>query len=140
MKEKNISNRVLKMEMVEWKSLSWLQPKTLKEMSTEAFGKLKASIVNNNFADPFKVWRDGDKTWILDGHHRKRAMEELEKEGVGIPDVLPAVLVDCKNRKEAVRLVRSLNKPFYVKESLRKLNRSTVLTAEETDQDLLSVR
>lgn len=41
---------------------------------------------------------------------------------------------------EAVTLLRSLNKPFYVKKSLQEKNRSTALTAEETDPDLLSVK
>lgn len=41
--------------------------------------------------------------------------------------------------KQAVGLLRSLNKPFYIKHSLRILNKSTVLRPEEVDQDFLCV-
>jgi DNA modification methylase len=91
--------------MVEWRSLEWLQNPNLKEMTKESFQRLKNSLKKNNFIMPFNVWQNNGKTWILDGHHRKRALEEIEKEGVEIPQELPANFIECKDRKEAVKLI-----------------------------------
>jgi hypothetical protein len=102
---KEISNRILKTALVRWRKLEWLQAHNLKTMTEESFEKLKRSLVKNNFVDPFKIWQDEKKRWILDGHHRERAMKDLEKEGVKIPDLLPANFIQCADRKEAVKLV-----------------------------------
>ena len=100
-----IKNRVLKTELVDWRKLSWLQSPTLKEISKASFEKLKNSVKNNSFLQPFNVWQDGETLWICDGHHRQRAMQEIEKEGNAIPDLLPANFIECKDRKEAQKLV-----------------------------------
>jgi hypothetical protein len=100
----NIQNMILKTQLVSWRKLDWLQGE-LKEMTTDAFQRLKNSLVNNNFIQPFNVWQDGKKTWILDGHHRKKALEELEKEGAKIPELLPANYVKCPNKKTALKFV-----------------------------------
>ena len=76
--ETKIQSKILKTEQIDWKKLEWLQG-NLKELSKESFNKLKTSIVKNGFLMPFHVWENG-KTWILDGHHRKRALEELQKD------------------------------------------------------------
>lgn len=98
-----IQSKILKQELVNWRDLEWLQTK-LKDIPEIAFSKLKESIKNNNFVAPFNVWENG-KIWILDGHHRKKALEELEKEGYKIPSLLPANFIECKNKKEASKLV-----------------------------------
>jgi len=100
-----ISNRIIKTELIEWKSLEWLQSPNLKEMTKESFLRLKNSLKNNNFIMAFNVWDQEGKVWILDGHHRKKALEEISREGVGIPDLLPANFIECANRKEAVKLI-----------------------------------
>jgi hypothetical protein len=100
-----IKNRILRSGLVRWRKLRWLQPPGLKEITPEAFEKLKRSLVNNNFVDPFKIWKEKRQAWILDGYHRKRAMKELEEEGVKIPELLPANFIDCKDRKQAAKLV-----------------------------------
>lgn len=98
-----IQSKILKTELINWQDLEWLQGK-LKDLPDITFRKLKESIIKNNFIQPFNVWQNG-KTWILDGHHRKRALEELQKEGYEIPLLLPANFIDCKNKKEASKLV-----------------------------------
>ncbi len=99
-----IKSRILKMEMVKWRDLKWIQG-TLKEMKKDSYIKLKKSLLSNNFAMPFHVWDDGKTQWICDGHHRQRVMVEMEKDGITIPDILPAVFIDCKDKKEAQKLV-----------------------------------
>ncbi len=103
---KEIKNRIKAQKLVKWRECTWLQNDNLKELSPENFEKLKNSLSNNNFIQPFNIWVDGkNKMWILDGHHRQKAMQELEAEGVKIPVKLPAVIIDCKNKKEAAKLV-----------------------------------
>jgi len=93
------------MEMVEWRKLRWVQV-DLKEISEEAYERLKRSIILNNFCMPFHVWQDGKIIWILDGHHRQIVMTDLErKDKFKIPDLLPAVFVECKDKKGASKLV-----------------------------------
>jgi len=98
-----ITNKILKTELIEWRNLEWLQG-DLKDISKESLDKLKLSIKQNDFIQPFNVWEDG-KSWILDGHHRLKALKELETEGIEIPLLLPANIIDCKNKKEATKLV-----------------------------------
>jgi len=98
-----IRNRIIKTEPIRWRKLEWLQG-NLKTLSRQSFERLKQSLVKNSFVQPFNVWEDG-MLWCLDGHHRKRAMEELEKEGYAIPDCLPANFIDCKDMKEAKKLL-----------------------------------
>lgn len=100
-----IRSRIQKQEPVAWRELSWFQSENLKEMGARDMEKLKTSLRKNNFIQPFNVWHDGECIWILDGHHRQRAMRELEREGFALPDVLPANFVDCASRKEAAKLV-----------------------------------
>jgi hypothetical protein len=100
-----MKNRILKTELISWRSLEWLQNPNLKEMKKEEFERLKNSLKKNDFIQPFNVWDEAGKIWILDGHHRKKALEDLEKNGIFIPDLLPASFVECQNRKDAVKLI-----------------------------------
>ena len=104
-KKSEIKSRIVKMELVKWRELKWLQV-NLKELSEVGSEKLKRSLVDNDFSMPFHVWQDKGTIWILDGHHRQKVMIELEeKDGVKIPDLLPAIFIRCKNKKEASKLV-----------------------------------
>jgi hypothetical protein len=101
-----IKSKVVALRLVKWRSLDWLQTENLKEISPEDLEKIKNSLVNNNFVQPFTIWKDkSGKEWILDGRTRKIAMSELEKDGIKIPDKLPANFIECKNKKEAAKLV-----------------------------------
>ena len=100
-----IKNKILKIEAINWNGLKPLQPAGFKEISEKNFTKLKESIIKNNFAMPFTVWKNGDEIFIIDGTHRYKALQELKKEGYKIPDKLPAVFIDCKDKREASKLV-----------------------------------
>lgn len=100
-------NRIKEQILIDWKDLEWLQSKELKTISDESFGKLKESLRQNGFIQPFNVWFDSEenKWFILDGHHRRKAMLELESEGISIDRTLPANVIDCKGRKEAIKFL-----------------------------------
>ena len=99
----HIENRIIKTELVAWKSIVPFQGE-LKTLTNNNFEKLKQSLRQNNFVQPLNVWENG-KLWCLDGHQRLRILESLEKDGVEIPDKLPANFIQCANKKEAQKLV-----------------------------------
>ena len=116
MAHRKLKSRIKKQGQVAWRNLDWLQNDDLKTLSTSDFEKLRTSFVNNDFLQPFFLWTDKNgKDWILDGKHRKLTMEDLETNGytdtdgkhhdVKIPDKLPAVWIECANKKEAARAV-----------------------------------
>ena len=100
-----IENRILKTEAIAWRNLQFLQPTGFKDLPQKAHDKLKASLLNNSFAQPFFVWQDNDIIWCLDGFHRRKVMAELEAEGHKIPELLPAVFVECADKAAASKLV-----------------------------------
>lgn len=111
-----IKSRIVKQQKVRWRELQWFQTPNFKDMSRKDMDKLKASLKNNDFIFPFMIWDDGKTLWILDGHHRQRAMQELIAEGVTIDDAMPANYVECKSRKDAAKLV-AIYSSIYAKVS-----------------------
>ncbi|MFA7360790.1 MAG: ParB N-terminal domain-containing protein [Candidatus Kapaibacterium sp.] len=112
---KKIINRIISQRPIKWRELEWFQTDSLKDLSEENLEKLKNSLKQNNFVQPFNVWIDKKKkVWILDGVHRAKAMKQLEEEGIKIPDMLPANFVKCANKKEAAKLVL-IYSSFYAK-------------------------
>ncbi len=102
-----VSTRIIKNELVDWSALKYIQQENFKDWTLEAKQKLKTSIIQNQFAQPFYVWKDpasGD-IYCLDGRHRTLIMQELVKEGYEIPALLDAIFIDCKDKKEAARMV-----------------------------------
>ncbi len=102
-----LKSRVIKTMDVAWKQFAYIQQDDLKQWAHDAKGKLKASIISNDFAQPFYVWQDPSDSVIycLDGRHRTLILEELELEGYSIPDKLPAILIDCNDKQHAAKLV-----------------------------------
>lgn len=101
----SIRSRILKTETIDWRKAQWLQNDNLKSFTLEAKEKLKASMRANDFVMPFHVWKDDEgATWILDGHHRQRALLELADAGY-VPELLPATFIDCDNKQDAAKLV-----------------------------------
>ncbi|WP_291726193.1 DNA-methyltransferase [Bernardetia sp.] len=106
MQEKEIRDRILKMEKINWQELEFIQQEDFKELPKTERQRLKASFVENNFADPFKIWEDQDgKRYCLDGKHRTLLLKELIEEGVDVPLLLPALFMECEDKKDAARLV-----------------------------------
>jgi len=101
-----IVSQIIKQSLVNWKSLKWLQSSKLKDIGEHGITKLKNSLKENNFVQPFNVWEDSKGViWILDGHHREKALTQLEAEGYEIPETLPANFIECKDKKEAAKMV-----------------------------------
>jgi len=100
----NISNNILKTELINWRKAKWLQGE-FKTIQPGNLAKLKESLKRNKFIAPFNVWEGGADLWILDGHFRQQAMQELEAEGNKIPEKLPANFIQCKNMRQAKTLI-----------------------------------
>lgn len=103
---KGVRSRVLKTEHIAWQDAKWLQNENLKAISEDGLQKLKNSIVSNDFVMPFNVWQDEDEIiWILDGHHREKALRSLVAEGITVPAMLPATFIEAESKQEAAKLV-----------------------------------
>ncbi len=103
---KAVKSRVLKTEYINWRKAKWLQNDNLKDLDEEGMEKLKNSLVENDFVMPFHIWEETENDrWILDGHHREKALKELEAEGADVPELLPATFIECNNKKAAAKLV-----------------------------------
>lgn len=101
---KNVSSRILRYGNVVWREAIWVQG-NLKGITSVALNCLKRSILDQKIIRPFYVWENKKRTYILDGHHLKLALEQLAEEGVKIPDSLPAVYLHCVSLDAAKELV-----------------------------------
>lgn len=103
---KEIKNKVLKTELLKWRDLKPLQHDKLKIMTKQDFEMLKNSLDVNHFIEAMNVWEspEGD-IYLLDGHHRQKVLDLLEKDGYLIPDKLPCNFIKCKDRKEAAKFL-----------------------------------
>lgn len=102
-----LTSRVIKTEMVSWREFKYIQQQDFKNWSPEAKARLRNSILENSFAQPFYVWQDplDGVIFCLDGRHRTYILEDLRQEGIIIPDFLPATFIKCQDKKEAAGLV-----------------------------------
>lgn len=100
-----VKSRVLKLEKVKWKQLSFIQHEDFKEWIDGGDKKLLNSILKYQFIDPFKVWENDGKLYCLDGRHRYLDLLAVEENGTPVPELLDATFIDCQNEKEAAELV-----------------------------------
>lgn len=102
-----ITDKIIKSKPIPWRSMKFLQPEGLKDLTKDAYKKLRQSILNNHFVESFKVWEDpkDKKIYCLDGYHRVKVLQELKKEGHEIPDTFRADFLDCKDKQEASKLI-----------------------------------
>jgi hypothetical protein len=84
----DIKNKIIKSEPAEWKKFKFLQTDKFKQFPEEDKQKLRKSIIENNFIEAFKIWEDKKTIYCLDGFHRILIFEELEAEGIKIPEKL----------------------------------------------------
>ena len=120
---------------VDWRKIKALQPDDVK-INTN-INALKKSLKKHGFSIPFAVWKDGSTIYTIDGHTRKRALEELKHEGEEVPDKLKAFEIDAKDRKEAVQiLVEVFNQKHNPFDNEVLVN---WLEIEEVDVELASV-
>lgn len=98
----SIKDSIIKTEMVDWRALQFLQDSDFKTTDKARMEKLKQSIKKHGFIMPFFVWSNKGTNYCVDGFHRKVDLEMLAEEGFNVPNELPAIFVDCKNKKDAV--------------------------------------
>ncbi len=53
-----LKSRLIETKLLKWKKFQIIQQEKFKDLSDEANEKLKASILANNFTQPFYVWQD----------------------------------------------------------------------------------
>ena len=95
--ESRLNIKILRYEKIVWKDAEWFQSKNLKKIKKIELEKLKKSFIRNGFNNPFFVFEKNKTIYILDGHHRRLALESLQ-ETVNIPNKLPALFMDIKSR------------------------------------------
>lgn len=101
-----IRNRIIKTVKADWTKFGFLQPDGFKELTKENYEKLRESILKNNFVESFKVWeKKKGELYCLDGYHRCKVLKMLQNEGYGVPQTFSADFIECKNEKEAAKLV-----------------------------------
>jgi len=83
------------------------QPEEFKDLTKENFAALRHTILADGFQFVFQCWRDATgKTWIIDGHQRKRVLKKLAEEGYTIPP-LPVAWIEAESAtKAAEALIR----------------------------------
>ena len=109
-----IKNRVIKTANVKWKAFKFIQQKGFKDLSNVAMEKLQESILKNNFVESFKVWLHDGNLICLDGYHRCEVLKKLEKEGHEVPEEFTADFIECKDKKEAAKLVLIFSSRYAV--------------------------
>lgn len=133
-----IKDKILKSELVSWKELKFIQQDKFKELTKEASSKLRQSIIKNDFVESFKVWQSGNDLFCLDGFHRIKVFKELEKESYTIPEQFRADFIDCKDKKEASKLVL-IYSSIYAKINQQSLEEFISLNELEIDELKLEI-
>lgn len=83
----------------------------LKSINKSEFDKLKKSLIKDGLPLAFSVWKQKDKIYLIDGHHRKLALQALSEDGYHIPS-LPCVEIEAKTKKEAAKAVLISNSKY----------------------------
>jgi len=85
---------------------------TLKDLSCENYTKLRREILELGFSEPFSVWKNDKKTYLLNGHQRHRVIKKMiEEEGFTCPD-LPISLVEASSLQEAQKKILALTSQY----------------------------
>lgn len=104
-RQRLIEDKIIKTGKVNWRRFEFLQKESFKEITKKQMDKLKASILNNDFIESYKVWEHDGKIYCLDGYHRCLALSELAAEGYQVPEEFTANFVQCKDMKDAAKKV-----------------------------------
>lgn len=98
-------------ELVSYENLHPLQG-ALKDLSSENYVKLKNEILNLGFSEPFSVWKNEKKIFLLNGHQRHRVIKKMvEDEGYSCPE-LPVSIVEASSLKEAQKKILALTSQY----------------------------
>lgn len=123
----NVLAKAKGLEQINWRNWQPLQNDGLKDLTEVDMRKLQTSIIRNGFSEPFFIWYEKpDKGFIIGGKHRQLALIDLADNGytdedgkshtIEIPELLPAVVFDFKNKKEAAQAVLTFSAK-YAKET-----------------------
>ena len=83
----------------------------LKVRTAEDYDRIFFSIAKYGIAFPFFVWKNGDVSFILDGHGRVEALRRAESNGISVPP-LPVVYVEAGDENAAKNLLLRLNSRY----------------------------
>ncbi len=78
--------------------------RSLKATNQGKIDKLAKSLKEYGIVNNLQVWKNGDDIYCFDAHHRKKALAQLEKEGLVIP-LLPATRCLASDINEAKKLL-----------------------------------
>ena len=119
-----LNNRILKTELVNWKTLVPFQPDNLKKTEPHKIQKLVNSLCENGLTMNFYVWEKDGNIYVIDGHSRLEVLQLIEsgaiypkdKNGkeyaVTIPDKFPCSFLYLKNKTEAKKAVLIFNSHY----------------------------
>jgi site-specific DNA-methyltransferase (adenine-specific) len=107
-----IKDLIYKTEKVDWRKLNFTQPDNLKKTNKDRMNKLKKSLVNNGFAMSFFVFEKEGKIFVIDGHHRLKALQELSNKGSEIPDKFTCSFLKVESDKHIKKLVLAFNSHY----------------------------
>ncbi len=79
----------------------------LKSLALEDYSRLRSQIIENGFSEPISIWRNGEKSFVLNGHQRLRALARMKLEGWEIPEV-PVSIVQAENLEQAKKKLLGL--------------------------------
>lgn len=99
----NVSNRIYKSELVEWRLIKDLQPELVK--NTYNISYLRESILKYGVSKAFDVCEIDGEIYFMDGHTRSNMFETLESEGVRIPDKLMCNFCQVESKEEAIKIL-----------------------------------
>lgn len=107
-----IKSRIIETRLVNWRNFVFIQDDDFKDQSVFELSKLKTSLIENEFIEPFYAWEHDDKIYCLDGKHRCLGLESLALDGKNVPDLLPATFLDLENIEQAAKIVLLFNSQY----------------------------
>ena len=99
--EKQIKNRILGIELIDWTKIKQLQPEGFKMEFDNQF--IIDSIEMFGFVNSFYAWKNKGIYYSIDGKRRKNILQTVFKGRV--PKLLPVTLIDAEDKKEAVKML-----------------------------------
>lgn len=108
----NVVNKIIKTELRNWKELIPFQPDNFKKTDPRKLKKLVESYKKNGKLNPFAVWENKGKVYIIDGHATQEVFSIMESEGISIPDKFPCIFLDLKDKREAKKAVLVYNSHY----------------------------
>lgn len=85
------------------------QNDNFKQMTKDAFEKLKNAILKHGIFMPIFTWKG--RNAIIDGYHRIKVLKELKKDGYKICDI-PVFEIDGKSEKDIAEKLLLINSKY----------------------------